>query len=117
LSYFEKARFRKAEPEEIYHKNQKVWVDRRGWIVTNKTKPRHSFGKVEKTSKWPDLWVTIGIWNKEEYCAWDDWDRGIVRKPSNGIIKRIERPSWKGPKISGKKKLASRFISKKVKGK
>src|SRR5690242_13813641 len=98
---WETARFKKAEPGEIYRKGQYVWLDKRAFTVTITRKHRKSFGKVAKRSKWPDLWVTVDIWNKEEFCAWDNWDRGIKQESLSKApkIRRLARPSWKAPKI------------------
>ena len=113
MSFFDEARFKKQEPEATYRKGQKVWADKRGWTVTTETKFRRSFGEVKKTSKFPDCWVTVGIWNKDEFCEWDNWERGVSPKIiSLKDIKRLPRPTWKGPKVSGKKRLVERFKSK-----
>jgi hypothetical protein len=67
----EVGRFKRAKGETYHTKGQKVWLNKKNWTVTVRPQRRKSFGEVAKDSLWPDLWVSINIWNWKELQDYD----------------------------------------------
>ena len=58
-------RLKKTEGEPNIRKGQRLWLVRLKFVsVQGKGKP---FGVAVKESNWPDLWVTVDVWNKEQF--------------------------------------------------
>jgi 5-methylcytosine-specific restriction endonuclease McrA len=103
-------RFKKAEGETFHQKGQKVWlVDRKTWTVTVKPRKGKCLGEVSKDSIWPDMWVTVDLWNKEEASAY--WNRNIPKAVVDAVrlrtIQNLAKRKAKGPRgpyIAPKKK-------------
>lgn len=71
-------RLRKAEGERDIRKGQPIWLIGLKFVsVEGKGKP---FGCAEQESKWPDLWVTVDVWNKEQFMDLEDKLDGKKRR-------------------------------------
>lgn len=94
-------RFKKAEGETFHQKGQKVWlVDCKNWEVSVKPQRRKCLGEVSKDSIWPDLFVTVDLWDKEQACAY--WNRNIPKEVKEAVklrtIRSLAARKAKGPK-------------------
>ena len=72
-------RYKKAEGQNFLQAGQLVWMNRRLEVtcVNQRKKP---FGKVLKDSLFPDMWVDVDAWNKEEIVDADLKYKGMKRR-------------------------------------
>ena len=69
------ARIKKAKGENFHQKGQKVWIVGNKAVTVKRLKGR-AFGVVVKDSIWPDMFVSIELWDKEKGM---DYLNGKVR--------------------------------------
>jgi hypothetical protein len=59
-------RFLKADGETFHQKGKLVWY-LKGKTVTVKPQGYKPIGNVLKDSIWPDMWVSVDVWNRKEF--------------------------------------------------
>ena len=94
-------RFKRAEGENFHQKGQKVWlIDEKNWRVTVKPRRGKSLGVVLKDSIWPDMWVTVDLWNKAQATAYAS--RHIPKEVQDAVrlrtIRQLAARKAKGPR-------------------
>ena len=65
----------KAKGEQFHKMGNKVWLVkdlRSPGRVTVNLRPGRPFGRVEEDSMFPDLWVTITVWNKDQWIEYEN---------------------------------------------
>ena len=71
-------RFPKDDVNENFLEGKRVWLKSLKWVSKKGTgKP---FGRVVKDSYWPDLWVTVDVWNQEQMCDLERKENGMKRR-------------------------------------
>lgn len=73
-----KDRFQKADGEYNLYRGTKVWLKKFQFVsLKGRGKP---FGVVVENSIWPDLWVWIDVWDREQYTNLCNHENGVKGK-------------------------------------
>lgn len=71
-------RFPKADGEYDLSKGTKVWLKQFKFVsLRGKGKP---FGVVAEDSIYPDLWVSVDVWDLEKFLALEQHENGVKGK-------------------------------------
>lgn len=94
-------RFKKAKGETFHQKGQKVWM-LKDWSVTVKPQRGKSLGEVAKDSVYPDMWVDVDCWNKDQFINYCNKDlpqhvKDATRRKVLANMNRKHKP--RGPRI------------------
>jgi hypothetical protein len=90
-------RFKKADDYETLLKNRLVWLGKSYLVFSNgKGKP---FGKVTKDSYWPDMWVSVEVWDKYQFAEWHN--RNVPKAITKNLNRRIRNHDHtaRGPRV------------------
>lgn len=91
MSFLYEGRFLKADGETFHQKGKLVWY-LKGKVVTVKPQRYKPIGTVFKDSIWPDMWVSVDVWNKKEFRRY--WNEVT---PDNVKLKMIRAANEKRP--------------------